>query len=93
MHPDFLAQVAGTGQSHPGPWKTTITRNRHNDKEMQNLAGKNKPIYTKDNKNTKADHTTEPQKSNRTAPMRKLVAGKNDIQETPNDTPPLGAIP
>ena len=27
--------------------------------ETQNLAGKNKPMHTEDNKNTEADHTTE----------------------------------
>ena len=63
-----------------------------NDPETFNLAMKNKPTHTEDSKNTKADPTTETRKNNRTAPMLKLITSKNDLQETPDDTPPLGAI-
>ena len=58
------------------------------DPETQNLAGKNKPTHTEDNKNTKADHMTELPKNNKAG---KLITNKNDLQETPNDTPPFGA--
>ena len=50
-------------------------------------------MYTGDNKNTEADHTTENMKTDGTAPMLQPDNGKDNLQETLNDTHSLGAIP
>ena len=68
-------------------------RDRPNNPETHNCPNKYKPTYSEDNKNTKADHTTEPTKTDNTAPMLQLVTGKDNLQDTQNDTHPLGTIP
>ena len=71
VHLDFPAK--GTGQN-----QRTAMDNNNNDRdcpnntETHNIAGKNTPTPTEDNKNTKADHTPEPQQTPKPPPCSSL---------------------
>ena len=50
-------------------------------------------MYTEDKKNTKANPTTEPKKTEGTVPMLQIINCYDDLKLTPNNNNPLWAIP